>query len=237
MDYTSEPLCRLAPEQMAGPYFRNTRLQRVDITEGLPGVRMDLTLRLIDVNTCEPLEGAWIDIWHCDSRGRYSGWSQVDPDQEAPTGDIGAIPRTDDETYLRGHDSTDENGQVGFVTLFPGFYAGRAIHVHVAVHLADERQVAFVGQLYFPPLISQLIHGFPDYAGRQIPRLENHQDALYLQTLARSPNLTVAVTSLAEPADRLLGFIEMGIDPEARSEHIRAEDFDHDAVGSGVGSA
>src|SRR5690606_41380608 len=65
----------------------------------------------------EPVTGALVDIWHCNARGAYSGWSKVNPDQEVDVGDIGSIPRTDDDTYLRGGQFTDKKGIVRFTTI------------------------------------------------------------------------------------------------------------------------
>lgn len=226
MDKHPTTLCCLAPEQMAGPYFRNPALERFDITEGLPGVRLELTLRLLHPDCTTPLADAWVDIWHCDAHGRYSGWSAVDPNLEAPSGEIGSIPRTDDDTYLRGHQLSDENGTVSFLTIFPGFYAGRATHIHVAVRQAQALHVAYVGQLYFAPLISRLVSYAPVYGERPITRLENLEDELYIETLNRhAGNLDVVVSSRTEPGNRLLGFVEFSLDLEARSEHIAPGDL------------
>lgn len=226
MDKRTPALCCLAPEQMAGPYFRNPALERFDITEGLPGVRLELTLRLLHPDCVTPLANAWVDIWHCDARGRYSGWSAIDPNLEAPSGEVGSIPRTDDDTYLRGHQLSDENGQVAFLTVFPGFYAGRATHIHVAVRQADALHVAYVGQLYFAPLISRLVSDSSAYGARPITRLENHEDELYIETQTQhAGNLDVTVSSRTDPGDRLLGFVEFSLDLQARSEHIRPGDL------------
>lgn len=115
-----------------------------------------LKLTIVDAMTCQPVNGAIVDIWHCNARGAYSGWSKLDPDKEVDDDAIGAIPRTDDDTYLRGGQFADQKGIVRFTTIYPGFYAGRALHIHVAVRVTagnnylEERHVAWVGQLYFP---------------------------------------------------------------------------------------
>lgn len=224
------PVCQLAPQQMAGPYFRNPGLERYDLTEGLPGVRVELVLRLRNSSHCAPLSGVRVDIWHCDARGRYSGWSQVDPDQEAPSGEIGSIPRTDDDTYLRGSAISDCHGEVAFLTLFPGFYAGRATHIHVAVRIEPGVNVAYVGQLYFPPLIARLVSDSRAYAGRRTRRLENQEDELYVETAAHSQNLIVAITSTGEFPDHLQGYIDISLEPLGISEHIQPQDFDQPTV-------
>ena len=121
----------LSPEQIAGPYFRNPKLIRRNISEGVDGIPLVLRLAIVDAMTGQPVTDALVDIWHCNARGAYSGWSKVNPDKEVDVDDIGSIPRTDDDTYLRGGQFTDKNGIVRFTTIYPGFYAGRALHIHV----------------------------------------------------------------------------------------------------------
>lgn len=118
------PACQLSPEQIAGPYFRNPKLIRRNISEGVDGIPLVLRLTIVDAMTGQPVTGAVVDIWHCNARGAYSGWSKINPDKKVSVGDIGSIPRTDDDTYLRGGQFTDKNGIVRFTTIYPGFYAG-----------------------------------------------------------------------------------------------------------------
>ena len=127
----------LSPEQIAGPYFRNPKLIRRNISESADGIPLVLRLAIVDAMTGEPVTGALVDMWHCNARGAYSGWSKVNPDQEVDVGDIGSIPRTDDDTYLRGGQFTDKKGIVRFTTIYPGFYAGRTLHIHVAVRITS----------------------------------------------------------------------------------------------------
>lgn len=230
---TRARMCVFSPEQIAGPYFRNDKLQRVDITECVAGIPLQLNLRIVNSATCQPVEGVLVDVWHCDSRGRYSGWSGVDPDQEAPSGEIGSIPRTDEDSYLRGCGFTDKNGDSSFRTIFPGFYAGRATHVHVAVRKPgdnEDRHVAYVGQLYFPELISSRVNESQAYVGRKIARLTNAQDEIYSEMQGLGTLLDVGWIHRGTTEERLLGSVVIGIDPDAFSEHIKPEDFDKDTV-------
>ncbi|MDR6116361.1 MULTISPECIES: intradiol ring-cleavage dioxygenase [unclassified Sphingomonas] len=80
------------------------------------GVLLKITLTLVDVNaTCAPLAGYAVYLWHCDRQGLYSLYT-------APA-----------ESYLRGVQVTDANGQVSFTTIFPGCYDGRWPHMHFEV--------------------------------------------------------------------------------------------------------
>lgn len=230
----NSPMCLFSPEQIAGPYFKNDRLERFDITEGAAGVPLQLNLKVLHACTGEPVEGVLVDVWHCNAQCRYSGWSAVDPDQEAPSGEIGAIARTDEDTYLRGCGFTDRHGRREFLTIFPGFYAGRAIHVHAAVRKVLEhdhdRHVAYVGQLYFPELISSQINELPDYAGRKISRLTNAKDEIYSEMDGYGTLMDVGWINRGSKDERLLASAVIGIDPEAFSQHIKPEDFDKPTV-------
>src|SRR5689334_16752480 len=85
----SAPVYLLSPEQIAGPYFRNPKLIRRNISEGADGIPLVLRLTIVDAMTGQPVTGALVDIWHCNARGAYSGWSKVNPDKEVDVDDIG----------------------------------------------------------------------------------------------------------------------------------------------------
>lgn len=228
----SSPAYLLSPEQIAGPYFRNPRLIRRNISEGLDGVPLVLRLTIVDAMTGEPVTGAIVDIWHCNARGAYSGWSKINPDQEVDGDAIGAIPRTDDDTYLRGGQFSDHKGVVRFTTIYPGFYAGRALHIHVAVRVTagnnylEERHVAWVGQLYFPEVASRSVLNTREYSGRAVAPLTNVQDELYETMGGEASTLTVHTLSRDSKEDGYFGHLTIGIDTFAASSQIKPEDFD-----------
>lgn len=223
---------QLAPEQVAGPYFRNPKLLRRNISEGAEGLPLLLRLTIVDAMTAEPVSGALVDIWHCNARGAYSGWSRINPDQEVDVEDIGSIPRTDDDTYLRGGQFTDHMGRVRFTTVYPGFYAGRALHIHVAVRIVagneylDERNVAWVGQLYFPEVVSRSVLNAKAYRGRASLPLSNDQDNYYTRMGGDASTLTVWPVSRDSHEDGFFGHLTIGIDTFAVSSQIKPEDFD-----------
>lgn len=236
MDYTSatprEPVCLLTPEQIAGPYFRNPKLIRRNISEGQDGIPLVLRLVIVDAMTGEPVTGALVDIWHCNARGAYSGWSKVNPDQEVDADNIGSIPRTDDDTYLRGGQFSDNKGVVRFTTVYPGFYAGRALHIHVAVRITggnnylEERHVAWVGQLYFPEVASRSVLNAKAYSGRTVTAPTNAQDEIYANMGGEASTLTVHSIGRDTHEDGFFGHLTIGIDTFAVSTQIRPEDFD-----------
>ena len=228
----SSPAYLLSPEQIAGPYFRNPKLIRRNISEGLDGIPLVLRLTIVDAMTGQPVTGAIVDIWHCNARGAYSGWSKINPDQEVDVDAIGAIPRTDDDTYLRGGQFTDQKGIVRFTTIYPGFYAGRALHIHVAVRVTsgnnylEERHVAWVGQLYFPEVASRSVLNNREYSGRTVAPLTNDQDELYETMGGEASTLTVHTLSRDSKEDGFFGHLCIGIDTFAASSQIKPEDFD-----------
>jgi protocatechuate 3,4-dioxygenase beta subunit len=146
--------CILTPQSEEGPYYVDPKLVRSDIAEGRPGVPLAFRLRVIEAGPCTPIAGARVDIWHCDARGIYSAF----PGQ----GDGHNID-TSSKTFLRGTQSADASGWTEFKTIYPGWYAGRATHIHFKVYL-DERTV-LTGQTFFPEALNEFIYtNVPDYA-------------------------------------------------------------------------
>lgn len=138
-------VCALTPEVTEGPYYLDAGLLRRDITEGRPGVPVALRLQVVDAD-CQPLEGARVDLWHCDAQGVYSGFGGGSGQVSAPG-----------ETFLRGTQLADGRGLVRFETIYPGWYPGRTTHMHFKVWL-DARQV-LTGQIFFPDALSEYLYG------------------------------------------------------------------------------
>ncbi|ATE79285.1 intradiol ring-cleavage dioxygenase [Pseudomonas frederiksbergensis] len=226
------PVYQLSPEQIAGPYFRNPKLIRRNVSEGMDGIPLVLRLTIIDAMTGQPVTGALVDIWHCNARGAYSGWSKVNPDKEVDVDDIGSIPRTDDDTYLRGEQFTDKMGIVRFTTIYPGFYAGRALHIHVAVRITagnnylEERHVAWVGQLYFPEVASRSVLNAREYSGRAVSPLTNAQDMFHQRMGGEASTLNIHTIGRDSNEDGFFGHMTIGVDTFAVSSQIKPEDFD-----------
>lgn len=168
--------CVVRPEQTEGPYFVDERLERSDIRrdpsngavcEGTPlALAFDVS-RLAGAG-CEPLAGARVDVWHCDAGGRYS-------DVDDPHGS------TLGQKFLRGHQVTDEHGRARFTTIYPGWYPGRAVHVHFMIRTkpVSGRHRAFVSQLYFDDALTDRVHARDPYTRGGARRLRNRDDGLY----------------------------------------------------------
>ncbi len=125
----AQPDCVLTPELTEGPFYLDLDQVRSDITEGRPGVPLALRVTVVDADSCEPIKDAAVDVWHCDAEGVYSG------------------VQGDDGTFLRGIQMTDASGVATFQTVYPGWYTGRAVHIHLKVHLGGTE--TFTGQLFF----------------------------------------------------------------------------------------
>jgi protocatechuate 3,4-dioxygenase beta subunit len=172
------PACVLTPQQTEGPYFVDERLDRSDIRSDpldgsvREGVPLKLTLQVTQVNgdACTPLAGTYVDLWQCDAHGVYS---DVD---DRSTGSRAGTSR-----FLRGYQVTDENGTVQFTTIFPGWYRGRAVHIHFKVRTALDGRSAreTVSQLYFDDALIDQIHALPPYAAMGQRTMRNSQDGLF----------------------------------------------------------
>ena len=159
-DSAFRDVCFLTPQSIEGPYYLDPGLVRAQIAEGRTGVPLRVDLRVIDGATCKPRKRARVDIWHADAQGIYSGYEGQGDKQNLST--VG-------QKFLRGTQFTDSKGAVSFKTIYPGWYTGRATHIHFKV-LVDDRNV-LTGQLYFPDAINEFLYAnIPAYAGRLNPR-------------------------------------------------------------------
>ena len=137
----------LAPEQTEGPYYVSGAKVRRTITEGRPGVPLALRLRVVDASGCRPIRNAAVDVWHADALGSYSG--------------VGAQVG---KTFMRGVQKTDATGLALFRTVYPGWYPGRTVHIHVIVHIGGN--VVHTGQLYFPDAVTDAVYRRAPYSRR-----------------------------------------------------------------------
>jgi protocatechuate 3,4-dioxygenase beta subunit len=140
------PTCLLSPAVPQGPFYLNTGLFRNDITEGLPGIPMSMVLTVVNAD-CVPIPNAIVDVWHCDKDGIYSGFSSQG---------------TAGQTFLRGMQTTDANGQVQFTSIYPGWYPGRLTHLHVKIHFDNSTYVTT--NLFYPAATNQVVYADALYA-------------------------------------------------------------------------
>ncbi|PKB16619.1 intradiol ring-cleavage dioxygenase [Flavobacterium sp. 5] len=134
--------CSVTTSETAGPFpTKNpTSLVTSNITSNRTGVEFAVNINIKNTNaSCAALEGAIVDIWHCDKDGYYSEYG-------------GTAMQSADFTsvhFLRGRQTTDANGLVHFTSIFPGWYSGRATHIHVHVYNASGTSL-LVTQIAFP---------------------------------------------------------------------------------------
>src|SRR5216110_3008967 len=140
--------CILTPEQTEGPYYIAGEKLRRNITDGHPGAPMQLRTFVVDATTCRPIRNAAVDIWHADAAGVYSGFGS------------GAASRT----FMRGIQRTNAKGLAQFRTVYPGWYQGRTVHIHVKVHVSGN--VVHTGQLYFPDSLTDKVFRRKPYSRR-----------------------------------------------------------------------
>jgi protocatechuate 3,4-dioxygenase beta subunit len=178
--------CVLTPAKTEGPYFVDERLNRSDIrvdpADGSvqPGVPVRLTINVYDAaSNCAPVKGATVDIWHTNAYGLYS--------DESANGTVG-------KKYLRGYQVTDANGSATFVTIYPGWYAGRTIHIHFKVRLYDasSKTYEFTSQIFFDESLSDAVMAQAPYNTRPGRDTRNTTDNIYGNDGAQ---LTMALTS------------------------------------------
>jgi protocatechuate 3,4-dioxygenase beta subunit len=160
----AETCARLTPELTQGPYWVNTLLRRANVRANAhggghqAGVPLSLYINVVDSSRgCRPRNGLAVDIWHANAHGLYSDESS----QQAGGGTSSASGDTLADNWLRGYQVTGRDrgirrrpvaGQVSFRTIWPGWYSGRAIHIHVRVRKLSQTGATVAGfttQIFF----------------------------------------------------------------------------------------
>ncbi|MES1245802.1 MAG: intradiol ring-cleavage dioxygenase [Acidobacteriota bacterium] len=157
------PSCWMTPEKTEGPYYFDPNLIRRDITEGKTGIPLTLGIGVVDVD-CTPVPNLLVDVWHADKDGLYSGYSQ-------PAGN------TRGQTFLRGTQPTDADGIAYFQTIYPGWYQGRATHIHFKVRIPDQTYVT--SQFAFSEAVNNAVYATPLYATRGRNPTTNAADGIF----------------------------------------------------------
>jgi protocatechuate 3,4-dioxygenase beta subunit len=169
--------CAVTPNETAGPFPSLADFFRSDIREGKAGTLLRLTVRVVNVNaSCAPVSGANVEIWHVDAAGTYSQYGTARS-----------------ETFLRGIQTTNSSGEVVFTTIYPGWYQGRATHIHVEVTIGG--QSVKVTQMAFPESINNTVYGSGAYASRGSNPMSNASDGIFADSLSSE-----LVTPTGDPA-------------------------------------
>lgn len=182
--------CVVRPASTQGPFYVDEKLDRSDIrsdpADGTvqQGALLALTLNVSSIGKgrCSPLEGAIVDIWHCDAGGVYS--DAVDQSQNLDT---------TGKKFLRGYQVTDKDGLAKFTTIYPGWYPQRTPHIHYKIRSPESAKspYEFVGQMYFDEGTSDRIYARPPYASRGKRSVSNLTDRIFLADGGRQSMLVV----------------------------------------------
>jgi protocatechuate 3,4-dioxygenase beta subunit len=181
------PSCIVRPGLTEGPYFVDEKLNRADIrsdpSDGTsrPGAPLTLTMNVARIagSACTALSGAVVDLWHCDALGVYSDAS-----------DAGFNTRG--KKFLRGYQTTDASGRVQFTTIYPGWYGGRAVHIHFKIRPSTTPQTEFTSQLFFDDALSAQVFAQAPYSQKGTQSwLRNTADSIFNQSGGK---LTLQVT-------------------------------------------
>jgi protocatechuate 3,4-dioxygenase beta subunit len=175
---TTAPSCVVRPQQTEGPYFVDEQLNRSDIRSdpadgsvkaGVP-VRLGFHLSRIAGSACTPLNGAVVDVWQCDALGMYSDVQ-----------DSNGLFDTRGKKFLRGYQMADASGTAQFITIYPGWYPGRTVHIHFKIRTdaAARRGFEFTSQLYFDDAITDQVHAQAPYAAKGQRPLKNDRDYIF----------------------------------------------------------
>jgi protocatechuate 3,4-dioxygenase beta subunit len=179
--------CVLTPELTEGPYYLADERTRRNITEGRPGAALRLRLSVVNASTCRPIKGAAVDIWHADAGGVYSGFGSG----------------SGNRTFMRGVQKTDATGLAIFDSVYPGWYQGRTVHIHVKVHVGGN--VVHTGQLFFPDALTQEVYKAAPYAARGNPSTTDAQDSIFVNGGRRG------LLALKKSGAGYIGTIAMGV--------------------------
>lgn len=179
--FTGNNSCLLTPEVTQGPYYVGGEYVRRDIREEQEGVDTIIDYQVIDVDTCEPVSNVYLEIWHCNSTGVYSGISASGNGDSSDETNI-------DKTWLRGIQKTDNDGVAQFETTFPGHYTGRATHIHLMVHtnatlygnstLGNNVTSSHVGQGFFDQDLIAAAEVYEPYASNTQELTTNAEDSI-----------------------------------------------------------
>lgn len=175
LDFVAADTCTLTCTTTLGPCFANVNLVRRNITGGVVGLPMRFGFRVVNADTCQPIEGATIEIWHANRDGNYS----------ALTGVCTADQTTVSQTFLRGIQTTNSGGWAYFDSIFPGWYSGRVTHIHLTVRIGTTSIVTT--QFFVADRVAESIYrNHPSYSHRPSRDTTNTTDNVIGGNISRA---------------------------------------------------
>lgn len=224
--FSDNSSCILQPEVTQGPYYVDGELIRENITESQAGVPLYLDIQFLDTSSCEPVTAVYVDLWHCNATGVYSGVSASGNGSVNDTSNLNA-------TFLRGLQQTDFNGVVQFETIVPGHYTGRTNHIHIMSHAMSNTTIrtnstilgsngtahaSHVGQLFFDQELLSMVEAVEPYVSNTQDQTLNSEDSI-LGEEADSMDPFVQYILLGDTIEEgILAWISIGIDSTADNE-------------------
>ncbi|KAN0117870.1 extracellular dioxygenase-like protein [Hyaloscypha variabilis] len=206
--------CVLSPEVTQGPYYVSGEYVRENLVEDQEGVELILDTQVIDMATCDPVSGAMIEIWHCNSTGVYSGIIASGNGDSSDTANINA-------TFLRGLQLTDAEGVAQFTTLFPGHYTSRANHIHVLAHFNGTSYangtygggyVSHVGQLFFDQDLITQVEATSPYSTNTQDLTTNANDTIFSEEAVSSDPVVEYSLLGDDVSSGIFGWVAFGVD-------------------------
>src|SRR6266516_3351694 len=198
---TGSATCVLTAALTEGPYFVDELLNRSDIrTDPVTGavstgIPLALTFNVSRVanSACTPLTGAYLDVWHCDATGTYS--------------DVSGSSRK----FLRGYQITDANGVAAFTTIYPGWYSGRAVHIHFKLRLfaGSTKTYEFTSQFFFDDSLTDSVYTQSPYNSRGSRNTRNSNDGIY-NSLSTTDKAGLTLQT-SKTTDGYAGVINLGV--------------------------
>jgi protocatechuate 3,4-dioxygenase beta subunit len=199
-DFAAVGTCLVFPELTEGPFPSIELIERRDITEGMTGHPLRIGVQVVD-ESCSPIAGARVEIWHCDVDGDYSSYQDGATDDDAGAG----------TAFYRGYQTANADGIVEFLTCYPGWYRGRAIHIHSKVHIDDD--TVLTTQYLFEDELNAEIMSQGPYATYGPPETTNAQDRVTSGVAETSGWIMTASEDAEIAGTRAL--IVVGVDPSA----------------------
>ena len=203
----------MRPEGEAGPFYVAGEYVRSDLSEDVQGVPVHYDFQILDVATCEPVVGAYFEIFSCNSTGVYSGTTE---NGNGNTNDTNVLKAT----WLRGLQKTDDEGVAQFDTIFPGHYTGRATHIHTILHLdAEERgngtifdlSASHIGQTFWDQSVRDQVELLAPYNTNTQEITSNAEDRVFATEAASSDPVFNYVMLGDHLNDGLLAWLTLGV--------------------------
>lgn len=194
--------CVLTAALTEGPYFVDEKLERSDIrtdpvngavSAGVP-LKLKFNVMRVSSSACTPLTGAFLDVWHCDAGGTYSD-----------------VSGSSGHKFLRGYQITDAAGAAEFTTIYPGWYSGRAVHVHFKLRIfaGSTRTYEFTSQFFFPESLTDVVHAQSPYSSKGRRNTLNSTDGIY--NSLSSAERSALTLEAAEDDTGYSGVINLGV--------------------------